>query len=184
MLGAGAICLLILGGMIVGHAWPLWTGQTIRLKAIPVDPRDLFRGDYVRLRTPANTLRLDGSSAPAQSGSGVSVRPLDHGMDTLQKGSVVYVQLEPTVAGDYMPVSISRTRVRDKVNLYGRVRYASAREVLVDYGLDAFYLQEGSGTAIEAALSEGRNVQIEVAITASGRSRIRSLMIDGVRVGR
>jgi uncharacterized membrane-anchored protein len=182
---AGAICLAILGGMIVGHAWPLWTGRTITMKATPVDPRDLFRGEYVRLRTAANSLRVGTAGLPGDTSNRVTVQPLSDGLEEPGRGTVVYVQLEPSSTGDYLPVSISTTRVPDKVNLRGRVRYAATGGYLdVDYGLDAFYVQEGTGPLVESALRQGRNVQIEAAIASSGQARVRGLMVDGVRVGR
>jgi hypothetical protein len=46
---AGVLCLTVLIWMLVSHAWPIWTGETIYLRTRPVDPRDLFRGDYVVL---------------------------------------------------------------------------------------------------------------------------------------
>ena len=55
---AGAICLSILCGVLVVHAWPLWTGQSVLLPVTPVDPRDMFRGEYVRLDTPATRLTV------------------------------------------------------------------------------------------------------------------------------
>ena len=97
---------------------------------------------------------------------------------------MVYVQLQPSATGDYAPVTISATRVPDALNLRGRIRYVTSRGDLdVAYGLDAFYVQEGTGPVVEQALRDGRNVQMEVAIAASGQSRIRSLLVDGVRVG-
>ena len=35
--------------MIALRAIPLLTGQTVLVKVVPVDPRELFRGDYVQL---------------------------------------------------------------------------------------------------------------------------------------
>ena len=181
---AGAICLAILGGMIVGHAWPLWTGRTVTMKVTPVDPRDLFRGEYVRLGTAANRLRVGAAAVPPAADNRVVVQPLGNGLEEPARGSVVYVQVQPSATGDYVPVTISATRVADALNLRGRIRYVTGRGDLdVDYGLDAFYVQEGTGPVLEQALRDGRNVQMEVAIAASGQSRIRSLLVDGVRVG-
>ena len=182
---AGVICLAVLGGMIVGHAWPLWTGRSVTMKVTPVDPRDPFRGEYVRLRTAANSLHVGTAGLPGDPPNRVTVQPLSDGLDNPGRGTVVYVQLEPSGTGDYVPVSISTTRAPNKLNLRGRVTYATAGSSIdVDYGLDAFYVQEGTGPIVESALREGRNVQIEVAIASSGQSRIRGLMVDGVRVGR
>jgi uncharacterized membrane-anchored protein len=182
---AGAICLAILSGMIVGHAWPLWTGRTVIMRVTPVDPRDPFRGEYVRLGTAANRLRLGASGPATPDDRRIAVRPLGSGLEEPPRGSVVYVQLEPSATGDYLPVTISAQRVADALNLRGRIRYVTNRGHLdVDYGLDAFYVQEGTGPVLEQALRDGRNVQMEVAIAASGGSRIRSLLVEGVRVGR
>ena len=41
--------LVVLIGMIVFKAMPLWTGEPILLRVVPVDPRDMFRGDYVAI---------------------------------------------------------------------------------------------------------------------------------------
>src|SRR5215210_1183022 len=41
--------IMILLGMIALRAIPLVTGQTVLVRVEPVDPRDLFRGDYVIL---------------------------------------------------------------------------------------------------------------------------------------
>src|SRR5207249_1216682 len=39
----------VLAGMIAFDGLPLVLGQRIKLKVVPVDPRDFFRGDYVIL---------------------------------------------------------------------------------------------------------------------------------------
>jgi uncharacterized membrane-anchored protein len=80
---------------------------------------------------------------------------------------------------------VSADRVAGAFNLRGRVKYASDPRVLyVDYGLDTFYMQEGSARRVEQAIGQQRNVQMQVAIASSGRARIKTLLIDGVPVGR
>lgn len=182
----GAICLAILGGMMVGHAWPLWTGETVLLRVRPVDPRDLFRGEYVRLDTPATQLYIVSENVPAPA-TAVPVRGLDVDQGSLQRGRIVYVQLERAASGEHEPVTISAKPVADATNLRGRVRtsnvYSTAYgPVYVDYGLDAFYMQEGTAQPVEHALRAGKRVQMEVAVASSGRARIRTLLVDGVSV--
>lgn len=182
---AGATCLLILGGMIVGHAWPLWTGRVVTMKVVPVDPRDLFRGEYVRLNTAATELHRDPAT-PASAAWAV-VRPLDDVYVDSRRGAYVYVQLEPTAAGDYTPASVSRRPVPGAINLRGRDKFRASRShvttvLYVDYGLDAFYVQEGRARRVEEAIRQGRDVRMQVAIASSGRARIKGLLIDGVPV--
>lgn len=190
---AGAICLAILGGMLVGHAWPLWTGRTVVLPVRPVDPRDLFRGEFVRLDTPLAAVTIDRSgSATTQADALPAV-----GSWTFENpaGRVVYVQLVPRDAAvargrvaEYRAVSISARPVPGAINLRGRVHPteamrgrdpASVDRVRIDYGLDAFYMQEGTARPVEDAMRAGRPVQMEVAIASSGRARIRNLIVDG-----
>lgn len=177
----GAVCLAILGGMMVGHAWPLWTGQDILLRVRPIDPRDLFRGEFVRLDTPASRLFVvaDGATTPAEF---VAVRRL--GDREPRRSEVIYVQLvRGEETGEYEPVSISDAIVDGAFNLRGRVRRANGDgAVHVDYGLDAFYMQEGTARPVERALLDGRLVQMQVAVASSGRARIRMLLVDGVPV--
>ncbi|MFT6636324.1 GDYXXLXY domain-containing protein [Alcanivorax sp.] len=44
-----AFQLIIMGGVFINGFYPLWIGEEIRVKTVPVDPRDLFRGNYARL---------------------------------------------------------------------------------------------------------------------------------------
>ena len=46
----GIFWLIIIGGFVAYQEFTLKTGQEVLLKVQPVDPRDLFRGDYVVLR--------------------------------------------------------------------------------------------------------------------------------------
>ena len=59
VLGLGAAIafqMFVLVGMVVNAALPLWTGTEIRVRTLPVDPRSLFRGNYVRLAYALGTL--------------------------------------------------------------------------------------------------------------------------------
>ncbi len=181
--------------MLVVHAWPLWTGQSVLLPVTPVDPRDLFRGEYVRLATPATRLTVR-SDRQAQAGA-LAVTPIGSWWSELPSdpadryraliGRVVYVQLEPRGdAGESQPVSISIAPVADRINLRGRVsRYDQDGQPLeVDYGLDTYFMQEGTARPVEEALRARRREQMDVAVTSSGHARIRRLLVDGAAVGR
>lgn len=192
---AGAICLSILCGVLVLHAWPLWTGQSVLLPVTPIDPRDLFRGEYVRLDTPATRLMV---RSEGQTSGALTVRPIGTWWSELPTdpydrrqasfGRVVYVQLEPRgESGEWQPVSISIEPVADRTNLRGRIDGYDVDigdMVKIDYGLDSFYMQEGTAKPVEDALRMRRRVQMEVAVTSSGYARIRRLLVDGVAVGR
>ena len=186
---AGVICTVMLFGMIGVHAWPLWAGQTILLPVVPVDPRDLFRGDYVRLDTPATRLTTMPESRIANA---IPVKLIGAGWDSWSRdprlgcgaprNPVVYVQFEHRRSPYPEPVSISHVVQPGRINLRGRLscRGWTGQDFAIDYGLDRYFVQEKTGKRVEDALAYRRRVDIEVAVTESGRTRIRRLLIDGV----
>ena len=55
--------LVVMVGM---KQYTLNTGQVILLKTIPIDPRSLFRGDYVRLNYDINRIRIEDVTGDEQ----------------------------------------------------------------------------------------------------------------------
>ena len=68
----------------------------------------------------------------------------------------------------------------------GRITYHHAEDssLTIDYGLDSYFMQEGTARPVENAMRERKRVQMEVAVAASGHARIRRLLIDGRPVDR
>src|SRR3982750_2863081 len=71
LLVTAAAQLFILLAMIAVREVPLVMGQTVLVRVVPVDPRDMFRGDYVRLsyafsRIPPS--EVEGMSAVERGG--------------------------------------------------------------------------------------------------------------------
>jgi uncharacterized membrane-anchored protein len=73
--------ILILAGMIGYRYYWLATGEEVVLRVSPVDPRDLFRGDYVRLAYEISSLDLDQLSVKED------FRPKEKIYVILEKGS-------------------------------------------------------------------------------------------------
>jgi uncharacterized membrane-anchored protein len=79
-------------------------GTRILLKTAPVDPRDIFRGDYVRLGYGISTLDLDQLGAAGD----------------FRRNEKIFVNLKPGVDGTYHPLAISRTMPAGKFFIQGR----------------------------------------------------------------
>ena len=97
------------------------------------------------------------------------------------------MQLEPRGdAGESRPVSISSEPLAGRTNLRGRISWyePDGERLSVDYGLDSFFMQEGTAKPVEDALRQRRRVQMQIAVASSGHARIRRLLVDGVAVGR
>ena len=68
LLAALTLQVAILAGVFVNGFYPLWLGKEIRLETRPVDPRDLFRGNYARLGYDFSTCLLYTSPSPRDRG--------------------------------------------------------------------------------------------------------------------
>ena len=102
-------------------------------------------------------------------------------------GRTIYVQLEARgESGELQPVSISGVPLPGRMNLRGRITYHQPDDssLTIDYGLDSYFMQEGTARSVEDAMRERKRVQMEVAVAASGHARIRRLLIDGRQVDR
>src|SRR3954468_20650397 len=91
------LAALLLCGLILAMVYPraaiLRNGQEVRLEIAPVDPRDLFRGDYVVLDYRIGT-----------------VNPPSNPTTTFKRGQQVFVTLRPDANNMSRAVAISAER--------------------------------------------------------------------------
>ena len=166
---AGLIQLALIAMMVIDRASILRAGTEVTLQTRPVDPRDFLRGDYV-------VLSYDISTVPAGELKGKLPQ---------NRAPYVFVKLAPKDDGFYGAVSahLSPVPVADKeVLMRGRVanwRWCAGCDSLdVRYGLEKFFVPEGEGRELEQARNQ-RKLSIVAAVTPSGRSAIKRLLLDG-----
>ena len=155
--------------MVVDRALLLSRGTEIRLAALPVDPRDLFRGDYVVLRYALSQLRSDALERA----------------DALTHGDTVYVTLRRDGA-DFAPVTAQATPPDGGLFLKGKiegVRHPAGcakpcRVYYVAYNLEKFFVPEGRGRALERLRNDQR-LEVDVAVGTNGRAALQRLLVDG-----
>jgi uncharacterized membrane-anchored protein len=158
--------LLILVAMIALHALPLITGQTVLVRVQPVDPRDLFRGDYV-------TLSYAFSRVPSQGVEGLSAVD-QHGGRWKGEGRTVYVALVPD--SDRVHLRADKiTVVKPAAGPFLRGQISSHGSL--KFGIEAYYLQEETGLKYEQAIRD-RQLSAELAVTSSGQAALRGLRIE------
>jgi uncharacterized membrane-anchored protein len=154
-LAFAAVVVLQIGlllAIIVPKERTLATGEEVVLQTVPVDPRDLFRGDYVNLRYTISTVLSYTDFAV---------------------GDRVYVSL--TQRGDIWDGQSALDSAPDGLYIKGRVTSAGQRRVEVEYGIESYFVPEGTGHIIERA----RDVKVRVAIDSSGNAVIKGLLVDG-----
>ncbi len=163
---AAAQVLVLLG--IAALAWATASqGQTVVLRTHPLDPRDALYGDFVRLNYTISDL------SPALW-RGPGARP-----DFGRIGQRVFVRVAPAGAA-WAATGIYGSRPaagsEPEAILPARVEGQWAGTVHLRYGLERFYLPEGTGHRLEGTASDttGRLVRLAVAPWGS----IRLLGVD------
>jgi uncharacterized membrane-anchored protein len=156
--------------MIVDRASILRDGTEILLKSEPVDPRDLLRGQYVRLNYPAIS-SLAGQLFELS------------GDDRIDRNATVFVRLEPGPDGyakaTEVAVGSSPPEPRDTgVWMKGGIGHdvvANSVYVLADYGIERFYAAEEIAPEIERQMRADVVTDILVAVAPDGRAQIKAL---------
>lgn len=133
----------------------LASGDKVRLQAVPVDPHDPFRGEYVEL-----SYRISTVSAPpgARVGGDVYVELGKSGEAwTATSTSVVY----PT---------------GDETFIRGRVVDLYDGKAQVEYGIETYYVEEGQGPKLEEAILRNE-LYVDVVLDADGHARIEEVVV-------
>jgi uncharacterized membrane-anchored protein len=158
------------------------TGTVAYLRTAPIDPRDLFRGDFVRLRYEASIVPLARASTD-----------IAESMKKRTYGATVYARLVLDEGGLAEVTDLSTIKPASGHFLKGRlsppwqfgraVPYTAA----VAYGIEAYYVQEGSGLEIEKQQGTRDTIQtpleMEVAIGADGTAVIRGHRWSPISIG-
>lgn len=149
--------LVIFGVFIFTKEHTLRTGDEVLLRTVPVDPRDMFRGDYVVLRYEISTVTADTSLFHA--------------------GQDVYVVLQQ--AGDYVVAGGAYPKPpTGSQYLKGTVVSSYGNRLTVEYGIESYFVPEGRGRELERQV--GKTIDVRVAIDSRGNGVIKEVLVDGV----
>jgi uncharacterized membrane-anchored protein len=157
------ICLSFVAvavGLIASKEMTIRTGTTILLETMPVDPRDLLRGDYVVLNYSISVINT-------------SVLPGQH---SYKQGQTVYVGLEND--GRYWKVvSLSSAKPGQGIFIRGKVRSFYSSRLNVVYGLESYFVPEGEGSSIERVMrGSNSSIAVEAVVDAQGNAVIKRLI--------
>lgn len=167
-----AVMTIILGWMVWDRASLLRNGREIVLQVTPVDPRSLFRGDYVILGYPITRVPVP-----------------DIGGKPIAPGDIVYVSLVPEADGAWKVAGTSLKHPgapKDNgIVLQGRAGQRwwqrQGDQISVRYGIESFFVPEDTGRDLEKLVRE-KKITARVAVDTKGRAAIKGLMADGQAV--
>jgi uncharacterized membrane-anchored protein len=178
LIGALALQLGLLAYIVYDHVAVLRHGKEIRLAVIPIDPRDMLRGDYVILSYDISRIHSGRVATDRQ----------------FFTDDTVYVSLAQD-GGRWKAAAITAERPRDGTFLRGHVvRWANVSAESgddcsstgnqcvgydIDYNIEKFFVPEGTGREIENMRNDQR-VSVDVAVGDDGRAALKRLLIDDV----
>ena len=135
--------LLVLAIEYLAAIYPLWTGQAVTLKVIPIDPRSLFRGNYARLK-------YDISTIPATDIPAVS---------ELRLNQFIYVRLKPGEGGIHVYDGPSLAQPPSGLFIRGRIHIDNT----LHYGIEAFFAPKEKTLDLEEKLRTGGLAKVMIA---------------------
>lgn len=161
----GAFWIVLIGGFIGIKEFTLQTGNDILLKTVPVDPRDLFRGDYVILRYEISTIDTNAYASLNAS--------------SLKVDDKVYVALDIDNEKIGTISEINREVPTKGIFIKGTIKSIYGNNLIIEYGLESYFVPEGKGGEIER--NRG-NIFTKAAVDKFGNAVIKSLMMEGKEI--
>lgn len=148
LLLACALPILILLGMTVKPIFTVMNGDEIRLQTKPVDPSDVFRGDYVALAYEAEEIKKDLVDPDV-------IKELNKRNADVR----VYVSLIKR-DGIHVPDRVRLNKPDSGIYLKGTLHYIGSdnleKEVAyIEYSLDKYFVEDNTGTELEKAAAKG-----------------------------
>jgi uncharacterized membrane-anchored protein len=141
----------------------LVTGKVILLETARVDPRDLLRSDYLILNYKISDVPVNLFSPPVEK--------------DLPYGTKVFVALAPGTNRFYEVTRAGTNEFAPSANeilLRGKSdqRWWSTNSIHVAYGIENFYVAEGTGNPTG-------KLTVQAVVPVSGHARIKEVFVDG-----
>ncbi len=180
IIGAIIFQAAVLAFMAGHREYIVRTGKTIFLRTAPIDPRDIFRGDYVRLRYDISTIPLDnfkGDIDKLRKSFGVKI----YTALSLDSNKVGYFKF----AADKKPENEIFIRGRTS----GKWRLSRhAATINVKYGIEAYFVKQGMGLVMEKIRRGGKQriqvpLEMEIALSENGTGIIKGHRWSSLGVG-
>ena len=156
-----AYSLIIISLIFLPKAITLSLGKDILLKTEPVDPRDIFRGDYVNLNYEISTIDLDNT-------------PFDH--DFLAGDPIYPILSEKEKYWTIDSVSHTKPDINsEEVCMKGTIRWPNDNIMNVEWGIESYFVPEGEGIPIQKQIE---NTSVIVSVGPGCSPVIKQLLID------
>lgn len=147
--------VIIISGFVLTQQFTLLTGKEILLKTVPVDPKDLLRGDYVILNYEIAQISKEAFAS----------------------NSTVYVSLNTDDNNIGYIKEISYKKPSNNLYLKGKVGRCNSAIPLfrnggcINFGIESYFVKEGTGRNLENDLRNG--ALVKVVIDKNGNAKVK-----------
>lgn len=170
--------ILVLVWMVSNREWIVGYGETVYLRTAPIDPRDIFRGDFVRLNYDFSQL---------------SRRQLPPALatETINKADMIYVLLEKNAQGIAQMHGVTLEKPSHGRFIRGRATQHWTAEqtdtLFVKYGIEKYFVEQGKGLDMEQRRGTRNGIQlpldIEIALDSAGTAVIKGHRWNQLGIG-
>lgn len=156
--------LVVIGGFIGYKQYTITTGTEVLLRMRPVDPRDVFRGDYMTINYEISDLG-----------------GIPRGNETaLQAGETAFTTLSLTAEKVATATQVARVRPPAGV-LYLRGTVNEWKQIV--YGIESYFIPEKTGSDLSRKLwKDPAHTYVRVSVDKEGRGIVRGFVVNGVNV--
>lgn len=166
-IAAVVLQLLVLGFMAGEREAAIRHGRTIRLRTAPIDPNDPMRGDYARLDYDISSVTKDQCRDGA-----LKMFAADGYVYSRQwRDTKVYAALKINETGVAELDYVSDRAPENQLFIRGRIESVNDRTLRIRYGIEAFFMQQGTAQKLEDTRRRDRPgvpLDMEVALGSSG----------------
>jgi len=162
IIAAVAFQVAVLAFVAGQREWILRTGRVILLRTAPLDPRDVMRGDYVRLEYEISqvdrALWRDGLRT-------------NHLAALARRGTRVYGLLRVAEDGLAQLVALTDRRPAQGPFIRGHLEPSWGQAARVRWGIEAFFMEQGKARELEEQRTQQRRgvpLNMEVALGPNG----------------
>ena len=144
-----AVLMGIAGSFILYLSYPLLTGTTVILKTQPVDPFDIFRGQYLTISYEISRVNLS---------------------ENTKEGNTVYVSLKESEDKIWHADKVLLNKPESGVFIRGTAKQ-TFRGLAVEYGIEQYFFERDAYVP--------RMDSTKVKVDSTGQARIVELLMEG-----
>ena len=124
-------------------------------RVVPIDPRDYFRGDYVRLTYEISNIKSDKLYD--------GLKLLEKGRQARDKKVYVVLQVVDENAANILYASDKKPK-KGQLFIRGRLNRKSNDGINVRYGIEAYFMEQGKGEELEKRKIKDHRASLEMQI--------------------